>query len=87
MALSCMTRRLIEYSAVMVRIPARIPGIFIFVFKKPVINPQSIPPISEKINVRKGFIPLSVRMAEIAPPVANEPSTVRSGKSRIRKVM
>ena len=78
---------LIEYKAIIVRIPANIPGICNFVFKKPVANPAKEPAKNAKNKVIKGFIPLEMSIALTAPPNAKLPSTVKSGKSNTLNVI
>ena len=86
--LACpMMRILMEYRAIMVRIPAKIPGISSLVCKKPVMKPQTMPAASANKRERKGFIPWEIKIAVTAPPVAKLPSTVRSAKSSTLKVM
>ena len=80
-------RRLMEYSASCVRIPERMAGIPIPVWKTPVTAPAAMPTRKAINTASQGWTPLVIRMAATAPPVAMEPSTVRSAISRMRKVM
>ena len=80
-------RRLTEYRASWVRIPARMAGMPMDVWKTPVTAPASMPTASAMSVASQGLTPLVIRMAATAPPVAKEPSTVRSAMSRIRKVI
>ena len=81
------TRRFTEYRASWVRIPERIAGIPMHVWNTPVTAPASMPTRKAISVASQGLTPLVIRMAATAPPVAMEPSTVRSAMSRIRKVM
>ena len=80
-------RRFTEYSASWVRIPDRIAGMPKNVWNVPVTRPQSMPTTKAASNAAQTFQPLMIRIAATAPPVAMEPSTVRSDTSRIRYVM
>ena len=60
--------------------------IFNLVFINPVISPQIVPAIKTKSKVKTGFIPLQIKTAVIAPPVAKLPSTVISATFKILKV-
>ena len=82
----CMMRRFTEYSAVMVRIPARSPWIFIFVCRNAVTQPHSRPATNAAARPRFGK-PASVSIAAVHPPVTKEPSTVKSGESMTFTVM
>ena len=82
-----MMRRLIEYSANCVSIPARIAGIPSFVCRKPVHRPVSTPTTMAMSSAAQAGIPASRSITATAPPVANEPSTVISGISSSRKVI
>ena len=82
----CMMRRLIEYRAVMVRMPARSGWIFIFVCRNAVTHPQIAPATIERSRPRFGM-PATVIMAQTAAPVTNDPSTVKSGESIMLTVM
>ena len=57
------------------------------VWSRPVISPASIPASTAISRASQGFQPRVMHRAATAPPVAREPSTVRSAMSRIRKVM
>ena len=52
-----------------------------------VIVPARSPPEKAKIKDKKGSNPLISKKALIAAPKGNEPSTVKSGKSRNLKVI
>ncbi len=71
----------IEYRAIIVRIPAKIPGIFNFVFSNPVTIPEIPPAIKEIKSATKGLQSKTMRAAFTAPPKAKLPSTVKSAKS------
>src|SRR5690554_5360232 len=78
---------LIEYRAIIIRIPDNNPFILPLVCSKPVIDPAARPP-NKAANVdNQGEYPFDIMIATIAPPVVKLPSTVRSGKSRIRNVI
>ncbi len=57
------------------------------VWSRPVIRPASRPLRNEQSSASHGLTPEDIRMTQTAPPVASEPSTVRSAISSIRKVM
>ena len=78
-----MIRRLMEYRASWVRMPARMPGIPILVCRIPVTAPAMPPAIKAPTRAMGAGTPLTIITAATAPPVHREPSTVRSGKSRI----
>ena len=75
-----------EYSASWVRMPARIAGMAQRVCSRPVISPASIPASTAHSRATQGLHPARMSMTHTAPPVAREPSTVRSDTFRIRKV-
>ena len=52
------------------------------VCRRPVTIPASIPAANAKIRETHGFISLRISITATAPPVAKEPSTDRSAKSR-----
>ncbi len=79
-----MTRRLMEYSAIIVRMPERRAGIFNLVWSRPVHSPPSRPAIRAKRVASQGFMPPLMNRAATAPPRAMVPSTVRSATSRTR---
>ena len=79
--------RLMEYRAIWVRIPERIGGIPSRVWSSPVTRPASSPAISAISSASHAGLPARISMTVTAPPVAKEPSTVRSAKSSSRKVM
>ena len=64
--------------------PAKSGWIFIFVCKKAVIQPQRQPARKPAIKPRMGW-PLIVNIAHTQPPVAKDPSTVKSGVFMTRK--
>ena len=74
---------MIEYRANCVKIPARIAGILSLVIRIPVISPASIPARIEQIRASHIGQPFTRRITQVAPPVHNEPSTVRSAMSSI----
>lgn len=79
-----MMRRLTEYSASWVRIPARMAGIPHRVWSRPVTSPASIPArMAHRVAIQM-LTPLRAGSTQAAPPVAREPSTVRSATSRMR---
>ena len=67
--------------------PERIAGMPHLVWNMPVTKPASIPQANAHSRASHGFTPARMSMTAAAPPVAMEPSTVRSATSRIRKVM
>ena len=75
--------RLIEYRANCVKIPARIAGILSLVIRIPVISPASMPTKIEQIRASHIGQPFTRRITHVAPPVHNEPSTVKSAISNI----
>src|SRR5262245_310950 len=82
-----MTCRLMEYSAVITRIPARSPLIRNFVCRTPVVRPAAIPARNAAAVAASGCAPLTIIAAATAPPSVIEPSTVRSRKASTRKLM
>ena len=82
-----MIRRLMEYRASWVRMPARIAGIPHRVCSTPVRNPAIMPTRMAISTATHTLQPLRVSSTQTAPPVAREPSTVRSATSRIRYVI
>ena len=80
-------RILTEYKAIIVRMLASSTCIFIFVCKRPVARPASIPAAKAAKSERSGCTPCAMSTPETAPPVAKLASTVRSAMSRIRNVM
>jgi len=82
-----MIRRLMEYRDSWVRIPARMAGMPHFVWNRPVTKPAAMPARKEHSKASQGLTPARISMTAAAPPVASEPSTVRSATSRIRNVM
>ena len=79
-----MMRRLTEYSASWVKIPARIAGMPQAVWNRPVTRPASIPASVAATRATPTDTPLSTSTTQTAPPVPREPSTVRSATSRMR---
>ncbi len=71
----------------MVIIPAKRFGIFNKVCKRAVKIPAVIPAIIATTKPRYKSEPLVINIAATHAPVAKEPSTVISGKSRILKVI
>ena len=63
------------------RIPARIAGIAHLVCKKPVTAPAAAPAAIATIRDSQGFTPIVIIVAQIEPPRAKLPSTVRSAIS------
>ena len=79
--------KLMEYNASCVSIPERIAGIPSFVCRSPVTAPAARPArtaISRHDHIGNPAI-LSITVT--APPVVNEPSTVKSAMSSILNVM
>ena len=80
-----MMRRLTEYSAIIIRMLASRSMIFRRTLSQPVMKPATAPasvPPSVDMN---GSCPLAMSVAATAPPIGKLPSTVRSGKLRMRK--
>ena len=86
-ALLPMIRRLMEYRDSWVRMPARMAGMPHFVWNRPVTKPASIPARNAHSRAAQALTPARISMTATAPPVAREPSTVKSATSRIRNVM
>ena len=82
-----MMRRLIEYRANCVRMPARIAGMPNFVCRSPVQRPVKRPTSTAISSAAQAGSPCRSSMTVTAPPVANEPSTVRSETLRSRNVI
>ena len=80
-------RRLMEYRASWVRMPARMAGMPQKVWKMPVTSPASMPAASAASSASQVGQPFRVSTTHTAPPVHRDPSTVRSAMSRMRKVM
>jgi hypothetical protein len=72
---------------VIIKIPARRLLIFSFVLRRPVQQPARNPQIMAIKIPYTGGTPSMIRRATTAAPSGKLPSTVRSGKARIRKVM
>ncbi len=87
LALPPMIRRLMEYRASWVRIPARMAGMPHFVWNRPVARPARRPETKAHSRASQQFMPPRISITATAPPVAMEPSTVRSATSSTRKVM
>ena len=83
LALFSIIRRLMEYRASWVNMPARIAGMPINVCSRPVTSPASMPASTATSMATQTSQPPIMSMAATAPPVAMEPSTVRSATSRI----
>ncbi len=62
-------------------------GIPIKVCKSPVTAPARIPAINAASIASHKLHPFRISITATAPPVANEPSTVRSAISRMRYVI
>ena len=77
-------RRLMEYSESWVRMPARIAGMPMNVWNRPVASPASMPTRNAAIIATHTLQPPIISTAATAPPVAMLPSTVRSATSRMR---
>ena len=84
---TAMIRKLMEYSANCVKMPARMAGIRQAVCRRPVSKPASIPERTASSIATQGLTPKLIPTAQTAPPVAREPSTVKSATSRIRYVI
>ena len=80
-------RILIEYKAIIVKIPDKISGILTFVCRIPVIPPANAPANKAGTNASHGFTPFTIKIALTAPPSAKLPSTVISAKFNILNVM
>ena len=81
-----MMRRLMEYNAICVRMPASRGLMFAHTCSPPVMMPASTPTTNDDSTAHAGLTPATIITALIAAPVVNEPSTVRSGKSSTRYV-
>ena len=80
--------RLMDQREYWVRIPARIAGISNTVCRNPVTAPAANPAKVEISSARIGLTPYcAISTAQVQPPKAKLPSTVRSAISIIRKVM
>ena len=79
-------RRLTEYKAIIVKIPANRAGIFILVCKMPVIIPASIPAMQAPKSAARGPKPATIMEAAVAAPSGKLPSTVKSAISSTRNV-
>lgn len=64
--------------------PDRMAGIPIHVWNTPVTKPVSIPTTNAATSAAHALQPLMMSTAATAPPVAMEPSTVKSATSRMR---
>ena len=78
---------LIEYRLSCVKIPDRMSGIPITVWKNPVINPAAIPASSAISIASQTFHPHDKSITHTAPPVTKLPSTDKSAKFKIRYVI
>ena len=76
-----MMRRLMEYRASWVKIPARMAGMPHAVWNRPVISPATIPAQNAPSRATHTLAPAIVSMMKVAPPVHMVPSTVRSATS------
>ena len=74
-------RKLMEYSASWVKMPARMGGIPILVCRIAVTKPANAPAQKAATIAIATGTPLTIRRAATAPPVQMEPSTVKSEKS------
>ena len=81
------TRRLIEYSAVITRMPASKSLILKRVWVMPVTVPASAPASTAASVAVSGLLPPMMSMAATAAPRVKLPSQVRSGKLNTRKLM
>ena len=81
------TRRLIEYSAVMTRMPASRSLILKRVWVMPVTVPATVPVSTAASVAVSGLLPPMMRIAATAAPRVKLPSQVRSGKLNTRKLM
>ncbi len=70
---------------IMVRTPARRPGIRSRVAKTPVRAPAMRPAPPPTSAAKNGLNPRRIRIPATAAPRGNVPSTERSGKERTRK--
>ncbi len=75
-----MTRRLIEYSAIITRMLASRSMIFRRTLSQPVTSPAKAPAAVAASVASQGLTPEEISMAQTAPPSGKLPSTVRSGK-------
>ena len=80
-------RRLIEYRANWVSIPESMAGIPSLVCSSPVHIPAATPAATAARDAAHAGHPASISMTAVAPPVAKDPSTVRSAISSSRNVM
>ena len=64
-----------------VKIPERIAGMPMSVWKIPVTSPASAPATTATSTASQAFTPAAMSTAHTAPPVHIEPSTVKSAKS------
>ena len=78
--------RLTEYRDNWVKIPARMAGMPISVWNRPVTRPASRPAPNASSRDSQTFMPEVIHMMQTAPPRPKVPSTVRSATSRMRKV-
>ena len=81
-----MMRKFTEYKAIIVKMPAKSAGIFIFVCKRPVTTPASMPATKAASRAVSGPKPATIILAAVAAPKGKLPSTVRSAISSTRKV-
>ena len=81
-----MIRRLIEYNAIWVKMPASSGWILPQVLSRPVTSPATNPTAVPARVAVNGCHPATIRVAAVAAPLVKLPSMVRSAKSRTRKV-
>jgi hypothetical protein len=82
-----MIRRLTEYSAVIVRIPASSRLTLNFIASSPVTTPATAPASAPQSVAITGDHPATSSTADTPAPKVIEPSAVMSGNSKIRKLM
>ena len=82
-----MMRRLIEYSAIIIRMLASRSMILSLTLSQPVISPATAPAAVAASVATQALVPVEIRMAQTAPPSGKLPSTVRSGKRSSRNEM
>ena len=80
------TRRLTEYSAIDVNIPARICSTRKRWFRNAVTDPAAAPAAAAAAVAVQQSTPCVISAAATAAPSGNDPSTVKSGKSSTRNV-
>ena len=80
-----MMRRLMEYSAIIIRMLASKSMILSLTLSQPVMSPATAPAAVAAMVATNGLVPVEIKMAQTAPPSGKLPSTVRSGKRSNRK--